>query len=84
MSVRSHNYSRSPVNKCLHVCVYVNYLLCLYLIGDELLIAATRCLGLLFIPTKTKEESGDIPFFMRFVPVSVYHHQRYLFDRHYF
>lgn len=32
---------------------------------------AMRCLGLLLIPTKTKESTGDIPFFMRFVPVSI-------------
>jgi len=43
--------------------------------NDELLIAAARCLVLLLIPTKTKEESRDIPFFMKFVPVSVHYHQ---------
>jgi len=43
--------------------------------NDDLLIVAARCLALLLIPTKTKEESGDIPFFMKFVPVSVHYHQ---------
>lgn len=37
---------------------------------DQLLIVAVRCLGLLLISTKTKDHDGDIPFLMRFVPVS--------------
>ena len=40
--------------------------------NDQLLIKSVRCLGLLLIPMKSKEATGDIPFLMRFMPVSVY------------
>ena len=49
-------------------------LLCLSVLAtgdDQLLVKAMRCLGLLLIPVKTKEVTGDIPFFVRFVPVSI-------------
>ena len=31
---------------------------------------ALRCLGILLVPTKTKRADGDIPYILRFVPVS--------------
>ena len=33
---------------------------------------ALRCLGILLIPTKTKRADGDIPFILKFVPVSYF------------
>ena len=46
--------------------------MCSLLTGDDVLVMkAIRCLGLLLIPMKTKHAEGDIPFVMRFVPVSV-------------
>ena len=45
----------------------------LYPLGSQcdLIVGAIRCLSLLFIPTKTKSAEGDIPYMMRYVPVSV-------------
>ena len=45
----------------------------LYTLGSQcdLIVRAIRCLSLLLIPTKTKSAEGDIPYMMRFVPVSV-------------
>ena len=59
---------------CMFVCMSVclnNNLLCIYLVGDDMLIMSSmRCLGLLLIPIKMKQSDGDIPFLMTFVPVS--------------
>ena len=33
---------------------------------------ALRCLGILLLPTKTKRADGDIPFILKFVPVSYF------------
>ena len=38
---------------------------------DQLLLISLRRLGLLLIPTKTKVITGDIPFLLRIVPVSI-------------
>ena len=37
---------------------------------ESLTLRAVRCLSLLLIPTKTKSSDGDIPYVIRFVPVS--------------
>ena len=45
----------------MHVC----------LIGvDTMMIDSIRCLGLLLTSTKVKNATGDIPYVMKFVPVS--------------
>ena len=42
------------------------------LIGDatDTMIDSIRCLALLLISTKVKNSTGDIPYVMKFVPVS--------------
>ena len=53
-------------------------------IGDEhILMKAIRCLSLLLIPSKAKSSEGDIPFLMKFVPVSnnMYDHHKILMYR---
>ena len=41
-------------------------------LGDEETTTwAIRCLCLLLISTKTKNNTGDIPYVMKFVPVSI-------------
>ena len=39
---------------------------------DQTALIALRCLGLLFIGTKTKKADGDIPFLMNFAPVGMH------------
>ena len=52
---------------CLCVCLYVY----IHLVGDDMLITSSMwCLGLLLIPIKMKPSDGDIPFLIKFVPVS--------------
>ena len=43
-----------------------------FLFLDQTALIALRCLGLLFIATKTKRADGDIPFVMNFVPVGMH------------
>ena len=42
------------------------------LLAEMSVMFALRCLGILLIPTKTKRADGDIPFILRFVPVSYF------------
>jgi hypothetical protein len=50
----------------------------LKLTSDQTALIALRCLGLLFIGTKTKRADGDIPFLMNFVPVGNIYYAYYL------
>ena len=38
---------------------------------DDTALMALRCLALLFVQTKVKRADDDIPYVMRFVPVSI-------------